>query len=141
MANRKALSEWLPDLQAQNGILSAQDCNDIREAMHMGVFDDVRMNQIFNACGLIDFANSHRDIDQIFIDVIVNYAFDDDPPDPEPVDYVYDVITKQKGDFLNRELPKITTLPTSLLNATLVYLRDNMGGNESSKLQATFDAL
>lgn len=132
------LDDWVAIIQ-EDPILDAQKCNDLRESMNAGVFDDVKMNKIFRACDIIDFINSHIDLHRIFITEMGNYAFDDDAPDPEPPDYVWDVISKRKGDFLARELYRIDTFPEILITATLIYLRDNMGGNLSTKLQAKFD--
>ena len=135
------LDDWTAIIQA-DPILDAQECNDLRESMDAGVFDDVKMNKIFRACDHIDFVNSHSDSWKIFITMVKNYLFDDDPPDPEPDDYVWDVISKQKGDFIEREIDKIDNFPADLITATFQAIKDHPpGGNNSNKLQARLDAL
>ena len=134
------LDDWAAIIQA-DPILDAQQCNDLRESVHAGVFDDVKMNKVFQYSEAIDFVNSHPDLWRIWKNFVKNYLFDDDPPEPEPPDYVWDVITKQKGDFLEREIDKISGFPVQLRNETLIEVGEEMGGNESTKLQAAIDEL
>ena len=134
------LNDWAAIIQA-NPILDAQQCNDLRESVHAGVFDDTKMNKVFQYSESIDFVNSHPDLWRIWKNFVKNYMFDDDAPEPEPSDYIWDVITKWKGDFLEREIDKITGFPVQLRNETLIEIGEEMGGNESTKLQAAIDLL
>ncbi len=134
------LDDWADIIQA-NPILDDQQCSDLQESVHAGVFDDTKMVKIFQYCGVIDFVNSHIVLWRIFKNFVKNYAFDDDAPEPEPPDYVWDVITKRKGDFLEREIDKITNFPIQLRNETIIELGNEMGGCLSTKLQTAIDAL
>ena len=134
------LDDWADIIQA-NPILNAQQCNDLRESVHAGVFDDTKMNKFFQYSAAIDFVNSHRDLWRITKNFVKNYLFDDDPPEPEPPDYVWDVITKRKGDFLEREIDKIDGFPTELRNEILIEVGQEMGGCLSTKLQTEIDVL
>ena len=126
---------------AVSPILDAQQCNDLRESVHAGVFDDAKMIKVFQYSGAIDFVNSHPDLWRIWKNFVKNYLFDDDAPEPEPVDYVWDIITKKKGDFLEREIDKITNFPVQLRNEMLIEVGQEMGGNLSTKLQTQIDLL
>ncbi len=134
------LDDWAVIIQA-NPILDGQQCNDLRESVHAGVFDDTKMVKIFQYCGSIDFINSHSDLWRIFKNFVKNYAFDDDAPEPEPPDYIWDVITLQKGNFIEREIDKISNFPVQLRNETIIELGEEMGGCDSTKLQAAIDEL
>ena len=134
------LDDWVDIIQA-NPILDDQQCNDLKESVHAGVFDDTKMVKIFQYCGSIDFVNSHIVLWRIFKNFVKNYAFDDDAPEPEPVDYVWDVITKRKGDFIEREIDKITNFPVQLRDETIIELGNDMGGCLSTKLQTAIDEL
>jgi len=134
------LDDWAAIIQA-DPVLNDQQCNDLRESVHAGVFDETKMVKIFQYCGFIDFNNSHTDLWRIYKNFVKNFAFDDDAPEPEPPNYVWDVITKNKGDFIEREIDKIDNFPVQLRNETIIELGEEMGGNLSTKLQAAIDAL
>ncbi len=134
------LDDWADIIQA-NPILNAQQCNDLRESVHAGVFDDTKMNKFFQYSAAIDFVNSHRDLWRITKNFVKNYLFDDDAPDPEPPDYVWDVITKRKGDFLEREIDKIDGFPVQLRNEILIKVGNEMGGCLYTKVQTAIDIL
>ena len=99
------------------------------------------MNKIFQYSGSIDFVNSHSDLWRIWKNFVKNYLFDDDPTEAEENDpsYIYDVITLQKGNFLEREIDKINNFPVQLRNELLIEVGEQMGGNNSSKLQTAID--
>ena len=135
------LDDWIA-IVANDPVLDAQQVNDIRESMHAGVFDDIKLNKIYSAAENINWTLSHVDLWRVFKTVTKNYLFDDDAPDPEPPDYVWDVITKQKGDLVSREIDKIGgDFPLALRNETLIEIGLEMGGNLSTKLQAKIDLL
>jgi hypothetical protein len=136
------LDDWAVIIQA-NPILDAQQCNDLRESVHAGVFDDTKMIKVFQYSGSVDFVNSHSDLWRIWKNFVKNYLFDDNPTPEEEDDpnYIYDVITKNKGDFLEREIDKITNFPVQLRNEMLIEVGEQMGGNLSTKLQTQIDLL
>lgn len=136
------LNDWFDIIQS-NPVLDDQQCSDLRESVHAGVFDDTKMVKIFQYCGAIDFVNSHSDLWRIYKNFVKNYAFDDDPTPEEEEDpnYIWDVITKKKGDFIKREIDKISNFPIQLRNETIIELGQQMGGCLSSKLQTAIDLL
>ena len=134
------LDDWQVIIQA-NPILDGQQCNDLRESVHAGVFDDTKMNKIFQYSGFIDFVNSHPDLWRIWINFVKNYLFDDNPTPEEEEDpnYIYDVIPLQKGNLIEREIDKITNFPETLKDQFFLECNTDMGGCNSSKFQAKID--
>lgn len=134
------LDDWATIIQA-NPILDAQQCNDLRESVHAGVFDDTKMIKIFQYSSFIDFNNSHPDLWRIWKNFVKNYLFADNPTEEEENDpnYVYDVISLQKGNFVEREIDKINNFPSLLKDELFLECNDQMGGCESSNFQARID--
>jgi hypothetical protein len=136
------LDDW-QDIILADPILDAQQCNDLRESVHAGVFNDIKMNKIFQYSGFIDFVNSHPDLWRIWKNFIKNYLFDDNPTPAEEDDpnYIYDVITLQHGNLVEREIDKINNFPVQLRNELFIEAGEEMGGCDSAKFQAEIDKL
>jgi len=131
------LDDWAVVIQT-SPILSSEQCNDLRESIHAGVFDLTKIKKVFLACSYIDFVNSHIDLWQILIDTCTNHLFDDDAPEPEPIDYIWDIISRVDGDSFLRELDK-ASIPIQLRTNILLAIGSQHNENLSTKLQDEID--
>lgn len=134
------LNDWIIVLTA-DPILGGRACGRLRETVHRVKFNNVRMQKVFDLFKLVDFENSNQRVIRVFRNICITYLFDDDVPEPEPQNYVFDIIIKKKGNIFIRKIDEMTNLPTGLRDNLIIRISEIMNGNLSTNLQTEIDLL
>lgn len=115
------LTEWAQRILS-DPIITEEDVNDLQNAFHKGVFNDIRFTSILRFSDNIDWINSTPLLKEMLAIVCLNFLLDD-TSETIALGQV-DWISKQKGDLFVREFNKLI-IPFDYKEYILLKIEEN----------------
>ena len=119
-------------LTNQNGILSEQNVLDFRNSYFALDISQAWMSDFIDLDNEVDWILSHSSVYYLTSKIVVDFLLTDD--DQSDINLIYDVVTKQEGDQVERKL-RLSTLPQDLQNQILTEIGQRASSILSTKLQ------
>ena len=126
------LAELQIILTTQNGILSEQNVLDFRNSYFALDISQAWMSDFIDLDNEVDWILSHSSVYYLTSKIVVDFLLTDD--DQSDINLIYDVVTKQEGDQVERKL-RLSTLPQDLQNQILTEIGQRASSILSTKLQ------